>query len=1061
MANANSNNNNQPGFEQKTEGYRKIEYDIPVFGLRLNEADEIKLEEYNSATASPARKLEIEKELKPKVDDYERRVNHELMNSPKEECFKGEFESIKENNKSLKKQLEAEQKTDISPVYLEEVRILLGRVFYARPQLKKFFENYCELKLNNTDPQNPGKTTVKCAESDAVNKMIKYEIEIDNDAFLDHVPVTQPDGSKKDMHYVNNYKFCYVVTRAIASIMPNTYKLAGFWKNEIAKENCKRIDPLLIDASSNIDNDWQAFFALCITAPNVAKNTNAKAFDFFENYINQESYGDPVYIKKDEIVDSREAKKVVLADEYVFGEKTDKKSSWSNFIDGVRADGLINHGLMWATGSFSNWITSGRERVEYKLVFRKGNDWANKALVEIDAKEVQKILAREEGMGGRDLQLAELITFHDKDACRRLILADSYTSDFQEWRLELYAMTFDPLYISSKGQKISEETFSFFERCRRESDKRGKRTGTKVMHFERGKKTGEFIRRTNKEIEKDCLKEWTDLSDRTAQGAPQETFQYMYIGDRLLNPDEEYGLTGSDDDWEMTTGNLKTILGNADVAKHFLTSMQEFAKTNPDRFWNKKLGPDQIAAIQRMYAIEKNLPGGKFAMHEHQRVLANKAYFAYKENQWIKPPKTGEEEKDKILIDELYKDEENAHEKVENANIKDLVKIYNNTNKDNKENTYTRTKEQLDAIKNRIKKDDNIDEHLTSFVLQLFSEIEDQFENDSKRLNLWDADTIEIVLFKKKNELEKLFKEKPDQFTDKQKELIFNQFERFEHILTSLDVLEHYGKIFAPYKESAEQKKTNILFSKSNDALINETKKMHKVKVEKADKKIAENLYDEIKKIIESDKNFLNDPVFYTDKYFEYTGIASINRNSDPSNIMEILLNLAVINDDLQDFEKFHNLKVDELYKKVKEDYCRGNTVNFDDYLKDYNNLILLTPGNNEPQNIGEIFMRLAIKKRCFAEFQEAEINYADNLNEKINRDWLKDDFDEQYFQGYLDSYKELQLLPQDAENEPKNILDLQSHLRIGIAVISCMVNQNKKNESKDSKPSKPASSSE
>jgi hypothetical protein len=615
----------------------------------------------------------------------------------------------------------------------------------------------------------------------------------------------------------------------------------------------------------------------------------------------------------------------------------------------------------------------------------------------------------------------------------------------------------------------------------------------------------------------------------------------MYIGDRLLNPDEEYGLTGSDDDWEMTTGNLKTILGNADVAKHFLTSMQEFAKTNPDRFWNKKLGPDQIAAIQRMYAIEKNLPGGKFAMHEHQRVLANKAYFAYKENQWIKPPKTGEEEKDKILIDELYENEENAHEKVENSNIKDLVKIYNNTNKDNKENTYTRTKEQLDAIKNRIKKDDKIDEHLTSFVLQLFSEIEDQFENDSKRLNLWDADTIEVVLFKKKNELEKLFKDKPDQFTDEQKELISKQFERFEQSLTHLDILEHYSKIFAPYKESAEQKEAKEKFVKVNKDIVEEAKKDHAEKnaqYEKAEirKEILEKINDprinlnldyhiitlinsinlffsnmnfadyitdgDLKEILDiniaekrknkilelakqAEKELLNEikkqdqekieelynslketfddlsknPDNWDDLKTIYFDISSINKNKNPQNSMQMLLNLAVRNNTLPDFEKFHESKVDELYKSVKESYAKMDISKLGEYLTQYNNLILLAP-DNEPQNIGEIFMRLAIKKRCFAEFQKAEIDFADSLNDRINRDWLKDDFDETYFPDYLDSYKELQLLPQDAENEPKNILDLQSHLRIGIAVISCMVNQDKKNESKDSKQPKATESS-
>lgn len=769
--------------QEKKEVEKTSKYEIPRLDFSSQERKE--LEKYFTLPEGEEkanRKKELEKKFKPRIERYEKALDQELLTAPKSSAFevKGSDEWVKTDTFSLLEREYARKKEGKSIPSREEMRILVNRLLSAQPRLKLFFEKHCILQYDPKalweDSAEAGGATITTRQEGGRKKFL---IQLDGGSFINEISTTDvKTGEKISVRYLDLNKISFILLRSLARLIPSPEKMAKLWAKTRKKKR-----GLLIDR--NAPDDWTNFFNLCILDPDTAKRINQEAYEEFEKFMEKAELTPQFTDQKITIKDA----KIDYDNLYENLEKQQRKSRWYE---------RFNLSAVWDIVTLK-W-----------LVWREGIDWDERAKAEYDLKEVQRILARDEGIVQRDARFEELIMFNDKNNCRRLIMASAMTGDLRDWQLLLYAWKFDPIFQRTQGREISAETFFFFERTRRLSEK-ARRIATKPMWYYRDPKTGRYFRKDSEKYQAETNEEWAKKADRDSQGTAQETYEHMRsakdgkfmaldarLGDNLDNPNSE--------GWYASTGDFRNILGHK-AAKDFLTDMQNYAKAQGDMNWINKLEADQRGAIARFHITTNRGAQGARAgsaaarernlYHEHTKPITRDAFLHYEH--LIPSLEEESAKKSKELVKELSK--ESPEDFIRRASPEEISTVFRNVRKpgptEEKEKTRKTARdislENFTRIENKLRAS-HLPEKIRMFLLMKFEFLRKGLDKEEVK------EPISVQTDKLKKEIDKLLENYPD-FQDQ----TYQFLDDFLTELRKFRVIKEYQRVFKPYQEGVDR----------------------------------------------------------------------------------------------------------------------------------------------------------------------------------------------------------------------------------------------------------------
>ena len=296
-------------------------------------------------------------------------------------------------------------------------------------------------------------------------------------------------------------------------------------------------------------------------------------------------------------------------------------------------------------GSYDRQQSREESAITFSLLKKalwKKTDWTQRAISEIESKEVSRIKARQENILGRDKSMHQLLTdgdsnigWDDRFMLRTILLADMEFEDFSMQRLHTYLQASDHKYRETSGEVITEESYDFLMRLHRNSNAKG-RMGTKPGEYTKveigneyhiyNKQTKVFEKKratevvyVRQEYEKymdQVLEELDTFSTRQLSNVSKEILEYMKIDGRFIELDETWGKDqgkyGPENRTKCAAGDWKDHLG------------EQFTNNMLDNYCNRmdmhKLDPDQIGMLAKIIAEElkieqglSNKPGNKSA----------------------------------------------------------------------------------------------------------------------------------------------------------------------------------------------------------------------------------------------------------------------------------------------------------------------------------------------------------------------------------------------------------------------------------------------------------------
>jgi len=935
-------NNQSPSSERKNEaniGKEKLlSYRVPK--PDLNPAERKELEAYYNLLPEQKKikKGEIDKKYKSRMEKYQRELDLELIKAPKPSIFRG-FEKNEPNEgiDFFNKKFEQEKNSVISQ---EDIRILVGRILAGRPRLKAFFEKYCILEFNPkkeaNSPDPKGGAVITQTEEKGEKK---YKIEVDEASFFSELSTIDKQTNKKiSIKYLDPTKFAFIIGETISQLIPPSEKIVEALNKNKIKEKINH---------NSIDN-WTEFVSLCILDPDKAKEMNSEAFLLVEGLLEDFDTRPKVINGKITIEDPR------INYNFIYSEKP-KSERKRSFMDRI-------------------W-----DKIGYQIVIRRGTDWAERAKAEYDQKEMNRITAREEGIVQRDKRLEELIRFKDKNNCRRLILADSATGDIARWRLLLYAWTFDPIFRATKGERISEETFDLFQRCRRISESK-RRIGTKPMDYQQDPETGEYVRVNSKEYQKEVDEEWAKKTDRESQGTIQETFEHMKVRNKFVGLDERLGdnLSNPDSDgWYVSTGDLRQILGSDNAAK-FLKDIKSYAQEQGDDNWLSKLEPDQRAAIARFHitatkgsaagptgspaARESNLYG------EHVKPITREAFLFYEHD--IPPLEESTVREAKELLETLGQNE--PEKLINNASQAEIYKIFNGVKEPSKKESKKGKSPRnisLENIERLLRKTNssNLPDEAKLLLSMGINNLQKEVVNDKPK------ESIHVQIDKLKNDLDMVLKDNPSNQI-----LAYQIMGEIFKELANLKIIQDYSKIFSPYKKAVDNLNVEKpLGEKDKEKLEKFIKefvdKQNKDEISPGEIKEAVEEYnkiaDEFGRGINSDE--LEKILEASQKIYKFYDMANNKIEAKTESLIDIL--------------EEKNSELSNLYQKIerlKLEHPEELKNKFKNLLEEFKNMKIL-PENLEINNYQELERRLEILYAIITSRISEEIGEKQNKKDK------------------------------------------------------------------------------
>ena len=720
--------------EKDRDAFQQLIDEYEAHASQLNNDQRNELEQYKNqrnaivplSIEEIQRKNDLDRLVGAKVERYISQSKQELAAAPSESAFKG-FQSIKEelNKPENEEEAELEQPTQrrYSDIALEEIQLLVHRLFGKNHELRTFFEESMILEYDNEASQQAreqagnsrqselGGATVKKQNVDGKEKFV---VTVTDETFISFKQWTDNTGRSHSYPEFHFRDAAFTIGKAILTAAVGNEavdKLSNeiedksaplWWGDRIVEKNAgpqagsakqltsreraieylafylidpeqmAKIDPGFASAAGlalgNIDpkNSLSLGLGETLRIAQSKLNTDYLYNDFDPAKRRKHDWYD---IPSEWLANTQSGLGARSAMGGALGYGAAVAMAGSGGLAGVAAIGgiLLGKALPKPIGFIRNLIGVYKNEVDF---------YRELAVSELDNKEVARISAREEGGGDRAKRLKGYIETRNEEGARYMLMSIASSGDFNLWHEYLYLYNFDPLFKATGGKEITQQGYNLVTKLHRFSNK-AKRIGTVIGIYEHRidpYQRHRFVLKSYDKYEGAVWNQWETRGEREAQQVAAEAFDMMSDGNGYIDLDNKYGAGINEDEnsrgWQVAGVNdLRAVIGGEN-AKEFLNFLGKGWKGD-ERFLNK-FNAVEITAIQRMRQFDKKkFPG------EHTKMVARDAFEHY-----------GTLVKERS--EKLEKRDEEAKKKIEKRSAEELV-----DNDDIDENELARIDDQL------------------------------------------------------------------------------------------------------------------------------------------------------------------------------------------------------------------------------------------------------------------------------------------------------------------------------------------------------------------------------